>query len=403
MGHHQRPGSLPPALHTPALQGGVGEGDAASQPSPCSDCPILSPFHVPMDAAASPVLEASATPPRHGPGVGAGAGAGVAGLALESQSPRGAVPLPGPPALGSPSESHCPSPRRSTTPSTPRAVFAATMQQPQARVSAVGSTMGVGGVTGAGGGGNASPRTVDQAQPRGSAASTAAANSDRINSLGVFFKPVKPKRAASRVQVQEETPTHTQDLVNGSVPAPEDQQTGGASLVVHIAAAIVQRTYRHYRIRILARRFRVCTQQRAALLRHSSPFVAASRLLATGSLASPRGHRYSGRALAVPLLFLALVAGTAVVCAPCTHNQLHEWLVATAVAVALLLMVLQPARGVLVWFARDRCVGEHPTRPEARVPLEVEAGSPLLQALALRGAHKDASPARMQSYLPTSA
>ncbi len=81
--------------------------------------------------------------------------------------------------------------------------------------------------------------------------------------------------------------------------------------------------YRHYRIRILARRFRVCTQQRTALLRQSSPFVAASRLLATGSLASPRGHRYSGRALAVPLLFLALVAGTAVVCAPCTHNQLH--------------------------------------------------------------------------------
>ena len=182
------------------------------------------------------------------------------------------------------------------------------------------------------------------------------------------------------MQVQEETPTHTQDAANGSVPAPEDQQTGGASVVVHIAAAIVQRTcvpsflspingadchaapvlhpslpilacsfvrvllcfrcsfcccrcyawggcccarYRHYRIRILARRFRVCTQQRAALLRHSSPFVAASRLLATGSLASPRGHRYSGRALAVPLLFLALVAGTAVVCAPCPHNQLH--------------------------------------------------------------------------------
>jgi hypothetical protein len=184
VGHHQRPGSLPPALHTPALQGGVGEGDTASQPSPCSDCPILSPFHVPMDAAPSAVLEVSATPPRHGPGVGAGAGAGVAGLALESQSPRGAVPLPGPPALGSPSESHCPSPRRSTTPSTPRAVYAATMQQPQARVSAVGSAMGVGGMTGAGGRGNASPRTVDQAQPRGSAASTAAGNADRINSLG---------------------------------------------------------------------------------------------------------------------------------------------------------------------------------------------------------------------------
>jgi hypothetical protein len=89
-------------------------------------------------------------------------------------------------------------------------------------------------------------------------------------SSGVFFKPVKPKRAASRVcearaplryleqyihsarvvhtrlpvqvQAQDETPAHTQDVVNGSVPAPEDQQTGGASLVVHIAAAIVQRT-----------------------------------------------------------------------------------------------------------------------------------------------------------------
>jgi hypothetical protein len=148
------------------------------------------------------------------------------------------------------------------------------------------------------------------------------------------------------------------------------------------------------------------------MVQHPTPFLAASRLLIAGS----HGQRLPGDRLRLvpwwrrhgtPLLFLALTAATATVCAGCSHDELHvrlqffflihrshfigftraqgipeykirfgrvchgavdeqlgssasfcaqrlsialqTWLVATTVALAAILCLFQPARGLMFW------------------------------------------------------
>lgn len=174
----------------------------------------------------------------------------------------------------------------------------------------------------------------------------------RLNPLGMFFR--SPKVMVRSLPTK--TPGRTVMAVVMGLDDPTLRQPStdaGTEAVDSMAAAAIQRTYRTHRSTVLAARFHVCAHQRQALLSETaSPLLALVRALGHGVVM--KSTQVQGYSLLACLAGAAAAVTALSVCASGTPAVTQAWTTSTSVAMALLLLVLQPAIGVLVWLRATR-------------------------------------------------